>query len=124
MRRAIAGIALAAAAVAGCGSEGESVDDRVRDAAVGGAPTEIELRGTPGTDEGRRLVAASGCLGCHRIGRNGNEGPGPDLTNVGERLPARAIGRVLVDPVPPMPSYSSLPAAKRAEIVRYLASLR
>jgi mono/diheme cytochrome c family protein len=100
------------------------VDDRVRDAAVGGAPTEIELRGAPGTDAGRSLVASSGCLGCHRIGSNGNAGPGPDLTKVGERLPARAIADVLVDPVPPMPSYAGLPPAKRREIVRYLASLR
>jgi menaquinol-cytochrome c reductase cytochrome b/c subunit len=124
VRRAIAGIALAALVASGCGSEGESVDDRIKDAAADGAPTEIERRGAPGTDAGRDLVASSGCLGCHRIGSNGNQGPGPDLTTVGGRLPARAIADVLVDPDAPMPSYAGLPGAQRREIVRYLSSLR
>jgi hypothetical protein len=43
---------------------------------------------------------------------------------VGARLSTRAIEGVLVDPEAPMPSYEGLPAARRAEIARYLASLR
>ena len=29
-------------------------------------------------EEGRKVVAQSGCLACHKIGDNGNAGPGPE----------------------------------------------
>ena len=32
------------------------------------------------TRQGKLVVAQSGCLACHKIGENGNGGPGPDLT--------------------------------------------
>ena len=32
--------------------------------------------------------ASPGCLACHEIGSNGNNGPGPNLTHVGSLLPA------------------------------------
>jgi ubiquinol-cytochrome c reductase cytochrome b subunit/menaquinol-cytochrome c reductase cytochrome b/c subunit len=92
--------------------------------ALTGKPTQIKTPAPRGTDAGRNLVAASGCLACHRVGGSGNTGPGSDLTHVGKRLPGREIARVLVDPLAPMPSYESLPARDRAEIVRYLAALR
>ena len=38
-------------------------------------------------DFGRAIVAQSGCEGCHRIGGNGNIGPGPNLTHIAARLP-------------------------------------
>jgi ubiquinol-cytochrome c reductase cytochrome b subunit/menaquinol-cytochrome c reductase cytochrome b/c subunit len=121
-------VAIAAAAlvlVAGCGSDGDGDTSRTgAPAPRTGRPTEIELPTAPHLRRGRDLVAASGCLGCHRVGRQGNQGPGPDLTHVGGSLPRTAIGRVLVDPVAPMPSYSSLSARKRAALVEYLASLR
>ena len=94
------------------------------DAVSQGKPTEIETPAPPGTDEGRQLVAASGCLGCHRVGQAGNAGPGSELTDIGSRLPRRAIERVLVDPTAPMPSYERMPARDRAEIARYLSALR
>jgi ubiquinol-cytochrome c reductase cytochrome b subunit/menaquinol-cytochrome c reductase cytochrome b/c subunit len=69
-------------------------------------------------------VAASGCLGCHRIGESGNAGLGPNLTKVGRRLTRRQIERALVDPVAPMPSYRGRAARDRAAIARYLAALK
>ena len=38
-------------------------------------------------NEGRLVVAQSGCEACHTIGNNGNAGPGPNLTHIGSRLP-------------------------------------
>ena len=121
----MAGIAAAAVAVlgGGCGSDDEPEGTRSAPPASA-APSELRLPRTPGTDAGRNLVAASGCLGCHRIGSTGNGGPGPDLTHIGDRLRPPALGRALVDPVAPMPSFEAIPAPKRAQIVQYLASLR
>ena len=42
------------------------------DGALAGAPTQIELATAPQVEEGKDVVASSGCLGCHRIGENGN----------------------------------------------------
>ena len=95
--------------------------------ATAGAPTEIELSTSPQYEQGRAAVASSGCLGCHRIGENGNAGPGPELTSIGERLPSQAIARTLVNPTRPMPSYASLrqrEPEKFAKLVAYLASLK
>ena len=39
------------------------------------------------TRPGKLVVAQSGCLACHKIGENGNDGPGPDLTDIGDKLP-------------------------------------
>ena len=35
-------------------------------------------------------MAATGCLGCHKVGENGNT-LGPDLTHIGDRLGRQAI---------------------------------
>ena len=51
-------------------------------------------------------------LACHKIGENGNDGPGPHLTKIGERLPKEAIARTLRNPTAPMPSYADLPPKK------------
>ena len=66
------------------------------------------------------MVAQSGCLACHKIGENGNAGPGPDLTHIGSRLPAGAIARTLVNPTAPMPSFRNLPPKKFTAVVRFL----
>jgi ubiquinol-cytochrome c reductase cytochrome b subunit/menaquinol-cytochrome c reductase cytochrome b/c subunit len=76
--------------------------------ALAGAPTTIELAAAPQYHKGRSVAASSGCLGCHRIGDNGNGGPGPELTDVGNRLRAPAIRRTLLNPTAPMPSYRGL----------------
>jgi menaquinol-cytochrome c reductase cytochrome b/c subunit len=95
--------------------------------ATAGSPTEIELAAPPALEEGKQAVASSGCLGCHRIGENGNAGIGPDLTHVGSRLPRQAIARSLLNPTPPMPSYRQLQdedPEKFDQLVDYLASLK
>jgi menaquinol-cytochrome c reductase cytochrome b/c subunit len=95
--------------------------------ALAGAPTEIELKVAPQFEPGKTVAAASGCLGCHRIGDNGNAGPGPELTKIGSRLRAPAIRRTLLNPTAPMPSYSGLAKNNPKqfnELVQFLASLR
>src|ERR671926_1350970 len=44
---------------------------------------------------GRLVAAQAGCLACHKFGENGNAGPGPALTQIGDRLPRQAISRTL-----------------------------
>jgi menaquinol-cytochrome c reductase cytochrome b/c subunit len=87
--------------------------------AAAGAPTQIEqatperIRAQGGSmlrqyEQGKQVVAQSGCLACHKIGENGNGGPGPNLTHIADRLPKQAIARTLVNPTAPMPSFSKL----------------
>ena len=94
--------------------------------AVAGSPTEIELATAPQYEEGKEITASSGCLGCHKIGENGNT-LGPNLTEIGARLGPDAIARTLVNPTSPMPSYESLrennPEQFQA-LVQYVASLK
>jgi mono/diheme cytochrome c family protein len=73
---------------------------------------------------GRTVAAQTGCLACHRIGKSGNAGPGPDLTEVGARLPARGIERAIVHATAPMPSFVHLPKAKLRALVAFLSLLR
>src|ERR671915_2332071 len=55
--------------------------------AAAGSPNEIEYEVPPQYEAGKLVVAQAGCLACHKIGHNGNAGPGSDLTNVAEKLP-------------------------------------
>jgi menaquinol-cytochrome c reductase cytochrome b/c subunit len=76
---------------------------------------------------GRAVVAQSGCLACHKIGENGNSGPGPALTEIANRLPAQAIARTLVNPTAPMPSFAGLQDAspqKFNALVMFLSQLK
>jgi menaquinol-cytochrome c reductase cytochrome b/c subunit len=94
--------------------------------ALAGSPTEIELATTPQYEEGKEITASSGCLGCHKIGENGNT-LGPNLTEIGARLGPDAIARTLVNPTPPMPSYQSLQEENPEQfnkLVEYVASLK
>jgi menaquinol-cytochrome c reductase cytochrome b/c subunit len=75
-------------------------------------------------NEGRLVVAQSGCEACHEIGGNGNNGPGPILTDIASRLPRQGIARTLVNPTAPMPSFKNLPAKKFAAVVDFLAQLK
>ncbi len=100
-----------------------------------GSPTTIELK-TPQRivqaggatlaeyEAGKRGVAQSGCLACHKIGDNGNAGPGPNLTKIADRLPRQAIARTLVNPTAPMPSFKNLPPEKFKNIVSFLSQLK
>ena len=75
-------------------------------------------------EAGKAVVAQSGCLACHKIGDNGNNGPGPELTHIGGRLPAQAIARTLVNPTAPMPSFNKLPPQKFTAVVSFLSQLK
>jgi menaquinol-cytochrome c reductase cytochrome b/c subunit len=57
---------------------------------------------------GALVVGETGCLACHTIGDNGNNGPGPSLTHIASKLPPAGIASTLVNPTSPMPSFKSL----------------
>lgn len=94
--------------------------------AIAGSPTEIDMEVAPRHEQGKEVMASSGCLGCHKVGENGNA-LGPNLTDIGDRLGRDAIARTLVNPTAPMPSYAALrresPEQFR-ELVGFVASLR
>jgi menaquinol-cytochrome c reductase cytochrome b/c subunit len=78
-------------------------------------------------EQGKQVVAQSGCLACHKIGENGNSGPGPPLTEIGSRLPSQAIARTLVNPTAPMPSFARLQKSspeKFDALVTYVSQLK
>ena len=103
--------------------------------AIAGSPNQIDIEPPASVmaggaeavrtfEAGKQVVAQSGCLACHKIGENGNTGPGPDLSEIGARLPRQAIARTLVNPTAPMPPYTELPAEKRDNLVEFLAQLK
>jgi mono/diheme cytochrome c family protein len=91
--------------------------------ATAGSPTEIDLEVAPQFEAGKQEVVNQGCLGCHKIGENGNE-LAPELTEIGAKLPAQAIERTLVNPAGIMPQYDNLPQEKLDNLVQFLASLQ
>jgi menaquinol-cytochrome c reductase cytochrome b/c subunit len=70
------------------------------------------------------VVGQSGCLACHVIGSNGNNGPGPNLTHIGSLLEPGAIASTLRNPTPPMPSFAKLPPNKFNVLVGFLSELQ
>jgi len=94
--------------------------------ALAGSPTEIELATKPQFEEGKEITASAGCLGCHKIGENGNT-LGPSLTDIGDRLGRDAIARTLENPTAPMPSYANYRKTNPEQfdkLVQYVASLK
>ncbi len=91
--------------------------------AAAGSPNEIDMKVPANLEAGKLVVAQSGCLACHKIGHNGNDGPGPNLTEIGNVLPKAAIRRTLENPTAPMPSFAGLPEEKKAALVAFLAQL-
>jgi menaquinol-cytochrome c reductase cytochrome b/c subunit len=89
-----------------------------------GSPNSIDMKVAPQYEAGKLVVAQSGCLACHKIGENGNDGPGPHLTDIGDKLPPAAIRRTLDNPTAPMPSFAGLPEKKKTDLVAFLAQLR
>jgi quinol---cytochrome c reductase cytochrome c subunit, bacillus type len=75
-------------------------------------------------ERGRLAVASSGCEDCHDIGGFGNNGPGPEMTHIGSRIPPEGIARTLANPTAPMPSFRSLPPEKFEAIVYFLSQLK
>jgi ubiquinol-cytochrome c reductase cytochrome b subunit/menaquinol-cytochrome c reductase cytochrome b/c subunit len=103
--------------------------------AIAGSPNQIDIEPPASVmaggaeairtfEAGKQVVAQSGCLACHKIGENGNTGPGPDLSEIGGRLPRQAIARTLVNPTAPMPAYTELSPEKRDALVEFLAQLK
>jgi menaquinol-cytochrome c reductase cytochrome b/c subunit len=98
---------------------------------VGFSPT-ITIPPPPGTsgqvlaeyNAGRIAVVRLGCLACHRIGIEGNRGPGRNLTHVGSRLSWRQIDYVILRPRAPMPSFRRAPRPQRQALVTFLSLLR
>lgn len=102
--------------------------------AEAGSPTEIELPpaakfAAGDTEEaklylkGREAVPSLGCLACHQIGINGNHGPGPKLTEIGDKLPEAGIAQTLRNPTAPMPSYTTLDPETFKAVTVYLGNL-
>ena len=91
--------------------------------AAAGSPNEIDMKVAKKYEAGKLVMAQSGCLACHKVGENGNDGPGPHLTGIADRLPKAAIRRTLENPTAPMPSYAGLPEDKKTALVDFLAQL-
>jgi menaquinol-cytochrome c reductase cytochrome b/c subunit len=76
---------------------------------------------------GEAVVGQSGCLACHTIGDNGNNGPGPPLTKIGLILRPQAIAQTLRNPTAPMPSFASMAQQnpqKFNNLVNFLSELQ
>jgi menaquinol-cytochrome c reductase cytochrome b/c subunit len=91
--------------------------------ATAGSPTEIDMEVAPQYEAGKEIVAQSGCLACHKVGENGNEGIGPELTHIAEQVPRAAILRSLEIGPGIMPSYRALPPRKLNQLADFLSSL-
>ena len=92
--------------------------------ASAGSPNEIDMKVAAQYEPGKLVVAQSGCLACHKIGENGNDGPGPELTEIGDKLLPAAIQRTLENPTAPMPSYRELDPEKKRQLVAFLSQLK
>jgi ubiquinol-cytochrome c reductase cytochrome b subunit/menaquinol-cytochrome c reductase cytochrome b/c subunit len=97
-----------------------------------GSPNSVDMKPPAGFtaqqkavfNAGSLVVGESGCLACHVLGSNGNNGPGPNLTHIGSLLPEQAIASTLINPTPPMPSFRNLPKQKFQNLVGFLAELQ
>ena len=84
------------------------------DGAATGAPSR---RGR--TSSASRAASPATC-----IGDNGNNGPGPVLTQIANTVPAAQIASTLRNPTPPMPSFKNLPTEKFNNLVYFLSNLQ
>jgi quinol---cytochrome c reductase cytochrome c subunit, bacillus type len=103
--------------------------------AAAGSPNSVDMK-PPATlsqaqiatfNAGKLVVGQSGCLACHIIGDNGNNGPGPPLTHIGSKLRPEGIAQTLVNPTAPMPSFRGLKQQspqKFNDLVNFLAELQ
>ena len=100
-----------------------------------GSPNQVSLSPPPGLslsqratfDAGEVVVGESGCLACHTIGENGNNGPGPPLTHIGRILRPGGIASTLRNPTAPMPSFKGLAQAHPHQfqtLVQFLSMLQ
>ncbi|MHB8658910.1 MAG: c-type cytochrome [Solirubrobacteraceae bacterium] len=90
-------------------------------------PTGLTAAQVQTFNAGKLVVGQSGCLACHVIGDNGNNGPGPPLTHIGSTLRPNAIASTLSNPTAPMPSFKGLAQSspqKFHNLVNFLAELQ
>jgi menaquinol-cytochrome c reductase cytochrome b/c subunit len=90
-------------------------------------PTDLTASQVTTFHAGAIVVGDSGCLACHVLGTNGNNGPGPPLTHIGSILRPDAIASTLRNPDAPMPSYLTLAQQspqKFQSLVHFLAELQ
>jgi mono/diheme cytochrome c family protein len=73
---------------------------------------------------GAVVAGESGCLACHAIAGQGNNGPGPPLTNIGKLLRPATIRSALLHPRAPMPSFRGLSESRLRALVYFLTELR
>jgi menaquinol-cytochrome c reductase cytochrome b/c subunit len=103
--------------------------------AVTGSPNSVDMKPPASLSAaqkatftaGELVVGQSGCLACHVLGENGNNGPGPPLTHVGSILRPAAIASTLRNPTAPMPSFASLAKQypqKFQNLVNFLSELQ
>ena len=92
--------------------------------ATAGPPTTIDLKVPRQYEAGKLVVAQSGCLACHKIGDNGNGALGPNLTQVGARIPRNAILRSLKAGPGIMPSFQNLGEQKLNQVADFLSYLK
>ena len=93
--------------------------------ASAGSPNEIDLAVPKQYEAGKLVAAQSGCLACHKIGENGNGGPGPNLSDIARQAARRrrSGARWTTRPRRCRPS-AGLDPAKKAALVDFLAQLR
>jgi ubiquinol-cytochrome c reductase cytochrome b subunit/menaquinol-cytochrome c reductase cytochrome b/c subunit len=115
--------ALLAVAVAGCGGAQKTSPPPSPNGLAIGLSADLHGPARARAVAGRNLVGQAGCLACHMIGSQGNNGPGPNLTHVGRQLSPTALLHVLRSPRPPMPSFASLRATRLADVVAFLHTL-
>ena len=84
---------------------------------------------TPSVSAGRELLVTVGCLACHASeGLGRGDGPGGDLSHVGDKRPAEYFARWLADPASlnkhhRMPVFE-LSGDERTDLTLYLSSLK
>ena len=91
------------------------------------APASFTAQEVAVFNAGKLVVGQSGCLACHQIGDNGNNGPGPPLTHIGSKLRPAAIASTLRNPTAPMPSFKGLAQQypqKFQNLVNFLSELQ
>ena len=91
------------------------------------APSGLSAQQAAVYHAGEIVVGESGCLACHTIGDNGNNGPGPPLTHIGSVRRPGAIAATLRNPTAPMPSFKNLSQQnpqKFQNLVNFLSMLQ
>lgn len=92
--------------------------------ASAGSLDKIEEPTAPRYEKGKTIVAESGCLACHSIGSAGvHGGLGPDLSDIGAKVPREAIKQSVAVGPGVMPPYAGLGDKNLNAVADYLASL-